>query len=147
MLPETTKSAERSLLARELDLEGLHHFSLREFVSETFKSYSWSEIETRLAVGTKFTTPNLTISMAQFPRPWLFVRILSATLLAYFIFLLVLSIYQEVAINAIPALIFTGCFSVPFSVLILFFEMKTPRNVSIFQCCLFLIFFLFLTFY
>lgn len=133
MLPETTKSTERSLLARELDLEGLHHFSLREFVSETFKSYSWSAIETRLAVGTEFTTPNLTISMAQFPRPWLFVRILSATLLAYFIFLLVLSIYQEVAMNAIPALIFTGCFSVPFAVLILFFEINTPRNVSIFQ--------------
>jgi RsiW-degrading membrane proteinase PrsW (M82 family) len=133
MLPEKTKTTEPSLLARELDLEGLHHFSLREFVSETFKSYSWSEIEGRLAVGTEFTTPNLSIGMAQFPKPWLFVRILSATLLAYFIFLLVLNIYQEVAINAIPALIFTGCFAVPFAVLTLFFEINTPRNVSIFQ--------------
>jgi RsiW-degrading membrane proteinase PrsW (M82 family) len=133
MLPENTKAAEQSILARELDLEGLHHFSLRDFLSETFKSYSWSQIETRLAVGTELTTPNLTIGMAQFPRPWLFVRILSATLLAYFIFLLVLSIYQEVAINAIPALIFTGCFAVPFAVLTLFFEINTPRNISIFQ--------------
>jgi len=133
MLPENTKTAEQSILARELDLEGLHHFSLRDFLSDTFKSYSWSEIETRLAVGTEFTTPNLTIGMAQFPRPWLFVRILSATLLAYFIFLLVLNIYQEVAMNAIPALIFTGCFAVPFAVLTLFFEINTPRNISIFQ--------------
>jgi RsiW-degrading membrane proteinase PrsW (M82 family) len=119
--PTTTQ---QSILARELDLEGLHHFSLREFVSETFKSCSWNEIEDRLAVGTDFTTPKLSMGMAQFPRPWLFVRIL---------FLLVLSIYQEVAMNAIPALIFTGCFAVPFAVLTLFFEINTPRNVSIFQ--------------
>jgi RsiW-degrading membrane proteinase PrsW (M82 family) len=133
MSPDKPTTTQQSILARELDLEGLHHFSLREFVSETFKSYSWSEIETRLAVGTEFTTPKLSMGMAQFPRPWLFVRILSATLLAYFIFLLVLNIYQEVAINAIPALIFTGCFAVPFAVLTLFFEINTPRNISIFQ--------------
>lgn len=133
MQPEKIKTTQQSILARELDLEGLHHFSVREFLSETFKSYSWSEIETRLSVGTELTTPPICMGMAQFPRPWLFVRILSATLLAYFIFLLVLSIYQDVAINAIPALIFTGCFAVPFAVLTLFFEINTPRNVSIFQ--------------
>jgi RsiW-degrading membrane proteinase PrsW (M82 family) len=71
--------------------------------------------------------------MACFPRPWLFVRTLAATLLAYFIFLLVLNVYQDTALTALPALIFCGCFAVPFAVLTLFFEMNTPQNVSIFQ--------------
>ncbi len=130
---ESTKETDKSVLARELELEGLHQFSLREFLSETFKSYSWSDIENRLVIGSESTTPHLSLGMAQFPKPWLFVRIFSATLLAYFIFLLVLNIYQQVAMIAIPALIFTGCFAVPFAVLTLFYEINTPRNISIFQ--------------
>jgi protease PrsW len=131
VLPENTDN--KNIIAKELGLEGLNQFSLREFISGTFKSYSWVEIESRLAVGTDSTTPDLSPDMAAFPKPWLFVRILSATLLAYFIFLLVLNIYQQEAMSAIPALIFTGCFAVPFSVLTLFFEINTPRNVSFFQ--------------
>ena len=131
MLPE--EANQKSLLARELDLEGLHQFSIKNFLSDTFKSYSWEAIERHLAVGTDLTTPALSLGMASFPRPWLFVRTLAATLLAYFIFLLVLNVYQEAALTAIPALIFCGCFAVPFAVLTLFFEMNSPQNVSIFQ--------------
>jgi RsiW-degrading membrane proteinase PrsW (M82 family) len=126
-------NTKQGVLARELDLEGLHHFSLKTFLSETFRSCTWAEIESRLSVGSIQTTPALSTEMAYFPKPWLFVRVLSATLLAYFVFLLALNNYREVAIMAIPALIFCGCFAVPFAVLTLFFEMNTPCNVSSFQ--------------
>jgi RsiW-degrading membrane proteinase PrsW (M82 family) len=42
-------------------------------------------------------------------------------------------IYGRNAINVLPAFIFFGCFAIPFSVLTFFFEMNSPKNVSIFQ--------------
>jgi RsiW-degrading membrane proteinase PrsW (M82 family) len=130
---ESDQNIKPGIIARELELEGLHHFSLKTFLSETFRSCTWAEIEEHLSVGTRQTTPPLSGEMSYFPKPWLFVRILAATLLAYFVFLLALNNYQETAIMAIPALIFCGCFAVPFAVLTLFFEMNTPCNVSSFQ--------------
>ena len=124
------KASSDDLLSQQLGLESLRSFSLREFLSGTFASYPWSEYEQRLSAGAIDTTPPLNQDMAQFPKPWLFVRILAGTTLAYLVSLLLLSVYKMGAIIVLPALIFYGCFAIPFSVLTFFFEMNTPRNVS-----------------
>jgi len=51
--------------------------------------------------------------------------------LTYFIFLYAWE--QFANLNLVPGLIVTGSFAVPFAVLILFFELNTPRNVSLFR--------------
>lgn len=107
-------------------------FSWKDFLSETFGSHPSPQYEERLSVGTKLTTPQLNSSMASMPKPWLFIRVLSATLLGYLLLLLLLNHYEKDAIRLLPALIFYGCFAIPCAVLTLFFEMNSPQNVSVF---------------
>ena len=71
------------VVSGQLGLEALTKFSLKEFLSGTFAPHSWGEFESRLSVGSPTTTPALDISMAEFPKPWMFVRIMLGTLLGY----------------------------------------------------------------
>ncbi len=118
------------VVSSQLGLESLTKFSLKEFLSGTFAPHSWGEFESRLSVGSPNTTPALDISMGDFPKPWMFVRIMLGTLLGYSILLFLLTSYQQSALTTLPAFIFYGCFIVPFAVMTLFFEMNTVCDVS-----------------
>jgi len=124
-------SESKDLIAEQLDLDRSYSFSLKDFLSKTLSSHAWEEFEAKLSVGTEHTTPALHTAMTAFPKPWIFVKVLTGSLLTYLLLLALLSHYQLTAINLIPALIFTGCFAVPIAVLTLFFEMNTTENVSI----------------
>jgi RsiW-degrading membrane proteinase PrsW (M82 family) len=124
-------SESKDLIAEQLDLDHNYSFSVKDFLSQTLVSHSWEEFETKLSVGTAQTTPALHAAMTVFPKPWVFVQVLTGSLLTYLLLLALLSHYQLSAINLIPALIFTGCFAVPIAVLTLFFEMNTTENVSV----------------
>jgi RsiW-degrading membrane proteinase PrsW (M82 family) len=89
------------------------------------------EIEEELIVGTSLTTPTLAQIPAGWPTPRIFWRILGGALATYF--LLYLGIEQFQNVNFLPGLIVIGSFVVPFSVVVLFFELNTPRNVSVYQ--------------
>ena len=116
-------------ITAKFGLEKIEEFSLKSFFSEVFSKHDSDEIEELLSVGTKGTTPELSISMGIMPNPWIFFRILIGTIIAYAIFLYAYIQYGNVRL--IPGLIFIGSFAVPFSVLILFFELNTPKNISI----------------
>ncbi|MBL8340879.1 MAG: PrsW family intramembrane metalloprotease [Rubrivivax sp.] len=112
-----------------LGLERLEGFDVRALFSETLRHRAPDEMERYMGVGTPDTTPPLTAAMGQWPRPWLFLRTLVFALLAYG---LLLWTFREFANpKVIPALIIVGSFAVPLATLILFFELNTPRNVSI----------------
>ncbi|MBL8324968.1 MAG: PrsW family intramembrane metalloprotease [Rubrivivax sp.] len=112
-----------------LGLERLEGFDVRALFSETLRHRAPDEMERYMGVGTPDTTPPLTVAMGQWPRPWLFLRTLVFALLAYG---LLLWTFREFANpKVIPALIIVGSFAVPLATLILFFELNTPRNVSI----------------
>jgi len=121
----------KDLIAKQLNLDQNYSFSVKEFLSQTLSSHEWKEFEAKLSVGTNLTTPELNTAMSFFPKPWIFVKVLSGSLLTYLLLLALLSHYQLSAINLIPALIITGCFAVPLAVLTLFFEMNTAENVSV----------------
>lgn len=91
------------------------------------------DIEEELIVGTRVTTPTLAQVPAGWPTPRIFWRILAGALATYF--LLYLGIAQFQNVNFLPGLIVIGSFVVPFSVVVLFFELNTPRNVSVYQVC------------
>ncbi len=110
-------------------LERLEGFSIRALFSETLRHRQPDEMERYLGVGTPDTTPPLIVEMAQWPRPWLFLRTLVFALVVYGVLLLTWKEFGN--INVVPALIIVGSFAVPMATLILFFELNTPRNVSV----------------
>jgi RsiW-degrading membrane proteinase PrsW (M82 family) len=89
------------------------------------------EIEDEFAVGTRAATPPLSAIQTGWPRARVFWRVLAASLATYA--LLRVGISQWGNTNLIPGMAFVGSFVVPFSVVILFFELNTPRNISFYQ--------------
>jgi Predicted membrane protein len=113
-------------LASTEDLEG---FSLKEMFSDVFKRRTAQEVEDYILVGTTKTTPPIDVVETGWPKPWLFFRLLAALVVAYvaltFLFL------ETGNSNCVPGIMFLGAFAVPLSTLVLFFELNTPRNVSL----------------
>lgn len=118
-------------LSRQLDLKDLGAFSAKHFCAQFFTRKSQDEAEKVLIAGTATTTPLLSFSMTEWPQPWIFLRILASAFTAYLLLYWVLAIYQDRALAVLPALLIVGSFAVPVAVLVLFFEMNTPRNVSL----------------
>ncbi|MFN7943631.1 MAG: GYF domain-containing protein [Thermoanaerobaculia bacterium] len=89
------------------------------------------DVEEQLAVGTGRTTP----ALAQVATGWvparLFWRALAASVGVYA--LLRLGYAQFHNSNLLPGMVLVGSFAVPLSVVILFFELNSPRNVSVYQ--------------
>jgi RsiW-degrading membrane proteinase PrsW (M82 family) len=118
-----------NLITSKLGLENIEQFSLKQFFSKVFEKHNPDEVENLFVVGSKQTTPPLDGSMAILPSPWLFFRVLLGSVIVYLIFLLGWNSFKNS--NLIPGLIMVGSFAVPISVVILFFELNTPRNISI----------------
>ena len=122
-----TLQARIQKLASTEQLEG---FSLRQMFSEVFKRRSEDEIEDYLLVGTSKTTPPIDGVQTGWPKPWLFFRVLAVLTITYIVFTYTLFHLRDAG-NLIPAVMFVGAFAVPLATLTFFFEMNSPRNVSV----------------
>jgi len=114
-------------LASTEDLEG---FNLKQMFSDVFRKHSEDEIEEYLLVGTAKTTPPIDEVQTGWPKPWLFFRVLAVLVVTYFVFTFALFRLSDAG-NLIPAVMFLGAFAVPLGTLTFFFEMNSPRNVSV----------------
>jgi RsiW-degrading membrane proteinase PrsW (M82 family) len=122
----------RSLQGRIQSLastEQLEGFNLGEMFSEVFKKRGADQVEEYMLVGTAKSTPSIELVETGWPKPWLFFRLLLALVIAYvaltFLFM------RTGNTNCIPGMMFLGSFAVPLATLVLFFELNTPRNVSL----------------
>ncbi|MGA0557534.1 PrsW family glutamic-type intramembrane protease [Larkinella sp. VNQ87] len=106
-------------------------FSLKAIFSRIGEKRTDDDIEQAFTVGTRDTTPPLASLAANWPQPWLFGRIASASLLVFWG--LYIGAAQFSNIIVIPGLLFVGAFAVPFACLIFFWEMNAPQNVSLYQ--------------
>ena len=104
-------------------------FSLRHLFANAFRRRSQTDVEQELMVGTATTTPPLRAVVADWPQPWLFARTLVSAGAVFALFFVGWTVFQN--INLLPGLIIVGSFAMPTAVLIFFFEMNVPRNVSI----------------
>lgn len=109
--------------------EDLQGFSLTEMFSEVFKHRTPAEVEDYLLVGTSKTTPSIDVVETGWPKPWLFFRVLAFLVIAFIGFTFTLIHFGS--LNHIPAILIVGAFAVPLATLTFFFEMNTPRNVSV----------------
>jgi len=99
--------------------------------SEVFKSHTKQEQEELFVCGTEKTTPKEHEIMDEWPKPWLYMRIL-AVLGITFACLLFISIgFQNT--NGLPGTIFVGAMTIPFALVVFFWETNAPRNISLFE--------------
>ena len=113
---------------------GKLNISFSKLFSDVFKKHSSAESDQLLISGTSLTTPPESAIATDWPKPWLFSRIF-ITLAASFAILWACCMIFGVqsAANVIPGMIFLGSLAVPFSVMVFFYEINVPRNISFFE--------------
>jgi RsiW-degrading membrane proteinase PrsW (M82 family) len=117
-------------IASSDQLEG---FSLSQTFSETFKHHDPRAEEEYAMVGSALTTPPIEMVDTNWPKPWMFFRMLMALAIAAAVLYGVFYFTGQDEMNLLPALVFMGAFAMPLAVLVFIFEMNTPRNVSVIQ--------------
>jgi len=99
--------------------------------SEALRRRTDEEMEQYFAVGTPSTTPALAEVNTNWPKPWLFLKTFTLAAMVYLCFLFAYKHFQNPLV--IPGLLTFGAFVIPFSLLILFFEVNALRNVPLYQ--------------
>jgi len=89
------------------------------------------EMEETFAVGTPSTTPKLADVEEGWPTPRVFWRVLFGAIATYVLLRIGITEFRNP--NFFPGLVVIGSFVVPLAVVILFFELNTPKNVSVYQ--------------
>ena len=109
-------------------VEGL---KVSELLSEVFHKHNDEDVEEYFMTGTRTTTPPLLALQAVWPKPWVFFRIFAVSLLLFIAFSFSVQEFQNP--NLLPGLLITGSFAIPLTVVIFYFEMNVPHNVSFYQ--------------
>ena len=118
-------------MASAVGIEKLEGFSLSGLFSEVFSKHSREEVENYFTVGTSKTTPNILDVDASWPKPWIFTRMILASLVLYFLLFVGWSTWKNP--NLLPGLMLVGSFAIPISTLVLFIELNVRRNVSLYM--------------
>jgi RsiW-degrading membrane proteinase PrsW (M82 family) len=120
-----------SQISSAAGMEKIEGFNAREMFSAIFQKRSDEEIEQYFSVGGPLNTPPLAGVDTNWPKPWLFFKAFIAAAIVYSLFDLGWHLFNNR--NLIPGMITVGSFVMPFSILIFFFEVNAPRNVSLYQ--------------
>jgi RsiW-degrading membrane proteinase PrsW (M82 family) len=131
--PQTHQSMMAGLTSRIRSLastDKLEGFSLGQMFSEVFQRRGADELEDYFMVGAKNTTPSLDLVETGWPKPWMFFRVLATLVIAYVI--LAVMFHFTTNQNLVPGLLLLGSFATPLATLTLFFELNSPRNVSMY---------------
>lgn len=117
--------------AKAVGVEKLEGFSLKALFSEVFKKHPEEEVERSFMCGTPETTPDVRDVDASWPKPWIFMRALIASVVIYWA---LHSGYGETEnLFLLPSMMFVGSFAVPMSALMFFIESNVRRNISLYQ--------------
>jgi protease PrsW len=145
---DPTRPSARAAAARESSARGLFDkvsehvssvtgvdrvegFDAKEMFSSVLEKRTEEDIEEYFLVGTPSTTPPLAAINATWPKPWVFFKVFAFSLIVYLGFVYAWSQFRNEYL--LPGLIIVGSFAVPISVVIFYFEMNVPRNVSMYQ--------------
>ena len=118
-------------VADGIGLERIEGFSAGAFFSDLFKRRTREEVEAHFAWGFPGHVPALEALSAQWPRPWAFLRVLASGALLFAIFVAAWIGFENH--NLYAGLILTGSFAAPVAMVVFFYEMNIPRNVSIYH--------------
>ena len=99
--------------------------------SEVFKPHTKQEQEELFVCGTEKTTPKEYEILDEWPKPWLYMRILAVLGITFACLLFISTAFKNT--NGLPGTIFVGAMTVPFSLVVFFWEANAPRNISLFE--------------
>jgi RsiW-degrading membrane proteinase PrsW (M82 family) len=88
-------------------------------------------MENSFAVGTGHTTPPLKDVSVEWPAPWVFMRLLSFSIVVTIGFYWALQRFENIKLY--PGWLFMGAFAVPVSVLFFFVETNVLKNISLYR--------------
>lgn len=116
---------------RAIGLEHQERVNVKEVFSAVAQKRSEHDVTEFLTIGTSKNTPELKEIDPNWPRPWVFIKALMLTVAVYLGFVFAFRQFQND--NLIPGLIMIGASAMPITVVIFYFEMNAPRNVSLHQ--------------
>ena len=105
--------------------------NMKDLVSNVLNSHSQEDAEEIFICGTSKTTPDFQNVSSAWPRPWLYSRVFLILAITFVCLLILCRDFGNTM--AVPGLVFIGALAMPFSILIFFFEVNVPRNISIFE--------------
>lgn len=109
--------------------------TLKDVFSDVFKHHSKADGERIFLAGTSQSTPSEQEMLAQWKKPWLFLRV------AVIGIVLAIGMYFMVSFgvsNALPGYYILAAGTLPLAVLVFFWEMNIPRNIPIYEVVLML---------
>lgn len=112
-------------------LEKLESHGAKSLFGALFSKRTIEEIEESFAQGTGHTTPHLKNVSADWPAPWVFMRLLSFSIVVTIGFYWALQRFENILLY--PGWLFMGAFAVPISVMFFFVETNVLRNISLYR--------------
>ena len=112
-------------------LEKLEGHGAKSLFGALFSKRTIEEIEESFAQGTGQTTPHLKNVSADWPAPWVFMRLLSFSIVVTIGFYWALQRFENIKLY--PGWLFMGAFAVPISVMFFFIETNILRNISLYR--------------
>ena len=109
----------------------LSDLKIRDIFAGIFKHHSSEESEELFTCGTSRTTPDIRDISSEWPRPWLFSRVLVVLFAAFYLLLFCWRQFGNP--NVLPGIMFIGSCMIPVSILVFYFEMNVPRNISLIE--------------
>jgi len=111
--------------------DGFVELRWKDLFTNVFKKHTIEEAEKIFICGTEETTPKPSQMSDEWIKPWLYSRVAFVMFIAFWFLFLAVGLFGNS--NSVPGMIFMGSMVIPFSVLVLFFEINAPRNISIFN--------------
>ncbi len=118
-------------VASAIGVQPISGFNAREMFSDVLKRRTPEEVEAYFISGTPATTPTLAQIDTSWPRPWAFVRLAILAVAVYLGFDYAFRQFHN--IYFLPAIMLMGSFAIPCSLLVFYYEVNAPRNVSLYQ--------------
>lgn len=106
-------------------------FSFKNFFKEILRPHSYRDFVALFSRGTPTTTPDVRSVAATWPSPWAFSRMLLICIVAFIAVFWGVSEYDNR--NLDPVFLFVGTFSVPFCVIVFFYEMNIKQDFPFFE--------------
>jgi len=103
----------------------------KDLFSAVPKRHTTEEAEDIFICGTSRTTPDIQNVSESWPKPWLYSRVFICFVITYVLLYLCCMFFQN--FNAFLGLIIVGAFTVPFTTMVLFLELNTFRNISVYD--------------
>jgi RsiW-degrading membrane proteinase PrsW (M82 family) len=121
----------RGALNQAIGLEQPEDFNVKAVFADVTRKRSDTELADIFTIGAKNNIPALQDIDTNWPRPWVFFKALVMAVLVYAGFVFAWKQFHNT--NLIPGMIMVGASAIPLAVVIFYFEMNAPRNISLHQ--------------